>query len=160
MQLQTVKQTIGEFEYEITKPLTEQGLEISLTVGKVAVPFMMKFFAAGGDLELTAAAIAQLVMTLTPADIKYLNTQLGPLTQVHTPDGRIVILRPDQLNTHFQDRFDEWATWIVFAIKTVCGSFFAGALGLGALLKKKSPDASASKSPDNSKSPSPVERTG
>jgi hypothetical protein len=164
----TTKTTIGEVEYEITKPLAEQGIEFSLVVAKLVVPFMAQLAPAlgSGDWEAIASAARSLVVSLTPADLKYINKTLGEMTQAHLPDGRIIILRPEAFQHHFQDRFDEWITWVVFGVKTVCGSFLLGALGLGALLKKKSPNSSSATATEgattdsSSTSPSRVERTG
>ncbi len=161
--MQTVTRQIGEFEYEISKPLAEQGLEFSLAIGKMIVPFTLQLQAAMAtkDIGQIMKAAGQVLMSLSPEDLKYVNKTLGELTQVHHNDGRIQVLKRDVFLQHFQDRFDEWITWVVFGVQTVCGSFFVGALGLGAMLKKKS-ESPEEKIPTDtkSKSPSPVERTG
>lgn len=170
--MQTVSKRIGDFEYEITKPLTEQGLEFSLAVAKYAVPFLVQLDSAiaSKDIAQIMAAATQVIISLKPEDLKYINKVLGELTQVHHLDGseRVQILRHDVLQQHFCDQYDAWITWVVFGIQTVCGSFFSGALGLGALLKKKSQSAAQGRSAAEAKagtdtasqSPSPVERTG
>ena len=163
---QSVKLLIGEVEYEITKPLAEQGLEFSLRVGKLAVPFIAQLSVAlSGEFNMPQLidAARQLILHVTAEDLKYLNTTLGEMTQAHLPDGRVIILRRDQFQHHFSDRYDEWLTWVVFGVRTVCGSFFAGAMGLGALLKKQNPSGNPGakgQTDSNTKSQSPVERTG
>lgn len=163
----SVKKFIGDCEYEITKPLADEGLVISLAVGKVVVPFLADFFASGGNMALSAEAVGKLVMNLTPEQIRIFNTSFGKLTSVTLPDtdtnGNPLVLRLDakNFNNHFCDRYDEWLTWLRFAIEVVCGSFLRGRMGLGALLKKKPSATEDPKKPDlSSQSLSPVERTG
>jgi hypothetical protein len=165
--MRSVTETIGTTEYEITKPLADAGLEFSLAMSKILLPFAAQLIDAiqAGDLALIAATVGQVTTKLTPADLKYINETLGALTQVHHTDGRSVFLRPAEFNNHFSDRYDEWLTWVVLGVKTVCGSFFVGALGLGALLKKKSQSASKStaqknQADTNSQSPKPAETIG
>ena len=153
----SVKKLIGDVEYEITKPLADLGLEFSLQVAKVAVPFIAQLLPAlqSGDWSQIADSAGRLVMSLTPADLKYFNETLGGLTQAHNPDGTIKILKRENFVHHFADRYDEWITWLVFGIQTVSGSFLVGALGLGALLKKKSLSGSAAGETVNQKTGSP-----
>lgn len=161
---QTATKIINGIEYEITKPLAEQGLEFSLKVAQLVVPFAAELISAKGDLQALAAAVGRIALTLKPEDLKYLNEFLGNATQAHLPDGNTIILRRDKFLQHFQDRYDEWLTWLVFGVQTVSGSFLNGALGLGALLKKgpTKADKPSEKATEDSnlKSQSSAERTG
>lgn len=156
--------TIDRWTFTVAKPFGRQGQQMALRIGKWAFPFYGAFLASGGDARAVMSAIGDVIATLQGPELDYLNETLGNLTQVSwadekgSPMSKTLDLKFNDVL--FQDRLDMWLEWLVFAIQTTMRSFFNGAMGFGAMLKKGSPESSPTEAPSNSKSPNSVERTG
>jgi hypothetical protein len=154
---------IGDFVYEVTKPLARPGLQFAIRISRYVFPFYGHLLISKGEGTSLLTAVGDLLGRLTPEEVEHINTTLGALTQVYfvTEDGeqKSRTLDGKFFDVHFQDRYDAWLQWVVFALQTTCRSFFVGALKLGAKAQSK-PEAPTPNPATSSPSPSSVERSG
>lgn len=154
---------IGEFTYIVRKLLAREAVRLGVRVGGLLAPVLAELSASGGDFESAIGqAISELFKKPGLADeldqVVALMAQVTEVSWVEQGEDRTLGLGKTQFfDTHFQDRLDVLVEWLVFALTVNLRSFFAGASGLGAILRSK---AKPTKPVSSSQSPSPVERIG
>lgn len=161
---QTEEKQIGEFTYIVRKLLAREGVRLGVRVGGLLAPVLAGLSASGGDFEgAISEAIGELFKKPGLADeIDQLVILMAQVSEIAwTEDGedrQLALSKTNVFDTHFQDRYDVLIEWLVFALTVNLRSFFAGASGLGAMLR--SGKAKPTTPVASSQSLSPVERTG
>jgi hypothetical protein len=109
----TVKTTIGEFTYTVTKLGATQGQKLLVKLIKSLGPA-----ASGIGSGTIGEVLAGAVTNLDPALV-------DELTEVLTPEGKRPQLS-DIYNEHFSGHYDELVDWLVFCVQENFESFLAG----------------------------------
>lgn len=157
--------------YQVTKMLGTDGARFAMRTAPYLFPFFSELMnlaaiAKGGGKVSDAQigpALLNMIRAMNGPETDYLNDTLGKLTQVcWTDNGQPYSRTLDKafFDQQFQDRLDLWIEWLVFALKAQLGSFFAGALKLGAKLQSNVPAPQTTTSVSNTQSPSPAGTPG
>lgn len=158
---------IGDYTYQIQRMLASPGTVFAMRTATYLFPFVAELFNLAQEIKADPKkkpdssrifpSLIRMIGQMQGEEVEYLNTVLGNLTQVAWLDDKgqpfSRTLDKKFFDTHFQDRYDCWQTWLVFALKVQLRSFFAGALKLGAKLQSNGP---APTTPQPSPSPSPA----
>jgi hypothetical protein len=116
----TVKTTIGEFTYTVTKLGATQGQKLLVKLIKSLGPA-----ASGIGSGTIGEVLAGAVTNLDPALVDELTEVFAKQTEVLTPEGKRPQLS-DIYNEHFSGHYDELVDWLVFCVQENFESFLAG----------------------------------
>lgn len=114
------KTTIEDVDFEVFALGAWEGQELLVKLGGVLGPALSS--------ESSAQAIAQLAMSLSPADLKSITTKLADNTHVKMGSGY------DKLSSSydvvFSGRYELMLKWLAFALEVNFGSFLGGIQGV------------------------------
>lgn len=136
---------IGNHGYEVTQLGAIEGRRVFARLAQIVGGTVAAIAGAGGKVD-PVKAFSSFTENLTPENMDFFCDTFAKFTQVHMPDGKVLLLK-DVFDDHFADNYGELVEWLTFCLEANYASFLGGAGGLGALLQGKVMGMSGSTSP-------------